>query len=158
MVISSHDRVFDRRLHNDEFMDLFSQSIFGFFVCLIITFFCIFNGDDDIAAQIIDRKPTSQEAFRRIRYVLARACTAAVGGFTLLVEIINHIIVPYDIFPRQKISHALFQDIALVGLLGCCFISLFLIRIPQNFLRARWGKPPRPFIDFETMNRNFTKK
>lgn len=89
-------------------MNLISRIIviaLGFIAFGVASLLFILRGDDDIASKTRGRRPTSDEAIRRIMYVLSMLFTLIFGGSLLAIIIKIYILLPYHLIDFRKISH-----------------------------------------------------
>ena len=122
----------------------------GLFICGGASLRFILRGDDDISDRLRARKPTPDEAIRRITYVLSMLFTAIFGGSVSAILFKIYIILPY--YPIQARTMTQNQNSYLIVI----FLVVFFIlqRGLQNLIRNLQGRKPRPLVDLETIRHN----
>jgi hypothetical protein len=122
----------------------------GFVVCFLAFLYFIFRGDDEIAAKLLTRKPTPEEGFRRVRYVLSGFFASIFGGALLAVYSTRFILIPFHVLPISTMS----KNGRQLYVVACIVLALLLIRLLQNVLRIAARKQPLPFVDTQTLRKN----
>ena len=127
-----------------------------FAISSVLLLIFIVRGDDDFAEKLLLRKPTPDEAVRRLRYGLARLFAALSGGSILSTYLVSHINEMSHLLHSLSSTNRNFGDGFVIAVfILCSFVVLTALRIAQNFLRKVQGRKPRPWIDIQTLKLRF---
>jgi hypothetical protein len=125
-------------IENEEFR-------FGFF--FLLTLLSSWVGDDDVAYNCLDRKPTGKEGIARIRYVLVKFYASMSGGALLTIA-----------FVKEVLERILFIKVSLIEAfcISPAFIAIvaLLIGVLQNGIRLYQGRQTRPVFDVSLLRHN----
>jgi hypothetical protein len=117
---------------------------------LLLTMVSSYVGDDDVAYAFLNRKPTSQEALARIRFVFLKMFASISCGAVFAVTFVK------PLLARMGIAHVSKGEA--VGLAFLCIIMCgLLIGIAQNISRRMRGRPQRPIVDVRLIQHNLNQ-
>src|ERR1700753_2960126 len=119
----------------------------GLLICGGTSVIFILRGDDDISDRLHSRKPTVEEATRRIGYVLSMLFTTIFGGCVSAILFKILVILPYHVTNNRVMTRNENDLLIAVSM----FVFFVLLRSAQNLIRRFQGRKPRPLVDVETL-------